>query len=272
MGTCGEEKGGEWEGAVGATNVALLAGSQTCNSRLAKVVDELGGGQNVHGRQVLRAGRVVVIAVDRKHGQADVEIGVLKVDAAAHKVLTLVRQNLKRHRTVAHAAGGKGSHGSYHCLAAWAVVVEQISTQQNKVHFLPGPDNGVVIASAKRAMHPIQMHPIQMHPRDARTNVVQPAHSRCEALLQTSRRSHSCVHRRFPKRPAMISVLDINCAQAAIFPHIRRRKWQHSCIDRQQATYQVIVSGDQNTQQILAAVRVRWNGTCVSTNVITAHS
>jgi hypothetical protein len=47
-----------------------------------KVVDEAAAADEVHRRQVVGPGRVVVVAVDGEHGQADINVGVVKVHAA----------------------------------------------------------------------------------------------------------------------------------------------------------------------------------------------
>ena len=59
--------------------------------RLAEVVDEAHRAEQVDGAQVVDACRVVVVAVNREHGQAHVVVRILEVHLPANQTLSLMQ-------------------------------------------------------------------------------------------------------------------------------------------------------------------------------------
>jgi hypothetical protein len=73
----------------------------------AKVIDEVRRRQQVHRRQVVGAGGVVMVAVDGEHRQAHVQVGVLKVGAPAARAWTAAEHGLSsRPSSPSHAIRG----------------------------------------------------------------------------------------------------------------------------------------------------------------------
>ena len=83
--------------------------------------------------------RVVVIAVDAKHGEANVVVRIFVINTAhafwmARKVGLLVAEDLELDGAVTNAVVAQKPDATVKCLARRLVVVKQIAAQQHKVH------------------------------------------------------------------------------------------------------------------------------------------
>jgi hypothetical protein len=103
-----------------------------------EVVDQPGHLQQVEGTIVAVAARVVVIPVDREHGDGDVDVGILVVDMGEGALEDFggIAQKLELAGFHAKAVLSQRAHDLVHGLSRWLVVVEEVAAEQDHVDIL----------------------------------------------------------------------------------------------------------------------------------------
>jgi hypothetical protein len=93
-----------------------------------------------------------VVAVDGEHGQRDVVVWVVEVDAAGGEAGGGVGEDLHGDGAVAQAAAGEDLHGLDHRLAGGLVVMEEVAAKEDQVGALLLRDLEDLVEGGKRVV------------------------------------------------------------------------------------------------------------------------